>query len=119
MFDSRFPDGQAAPLYAPTSVDPVSAPYSNSIAVFDGEHGRRDVSRYGSDIMAEEHVFGPKRGSRKPGEGGLIGTLVDHGRGRSGIAILDAERVSDGPVAQAWIPDALPLGFHGAFAPAS
>lgn len=87
--------------------------------MFDGEHGRRDVYRYGSDIMAEEHVFVPKRGSRNPGQGWLIGTLLDHGRARSGIAILDAEYVSDGPLAQAWVPYVLPLGFHGTFAPAA
>ena len=34
---------------------------------------------------------------------------------RSGIAVLDARRVAEGPLAQAWLPYALPLGFHGHF----
>ncbi len=116
VFDPRTPDSKAARLYAPTSVDPNTAPYSNAIAAIDTERGRRDVHRYGADIMAEEHVFVPKPGSRKPGEGWLIGGLLDHRRGRSGIAVLDAEHVADGPLAQAWLPYTVPLGFHGYFA---
>ena len=33
-------------------------------------------------------------------------------------AILDAARIGDGPLAQAWLPHTVPLGFHGHFAPA-
>lgn len=94
----------------------LAAPYSAAIARFDAERGRHDVYRYGSDIMAEEHVFVPKTASRRPGQGWLVGTLLDQGRGRSGIAILDAEHVTDAPLAQAWVPYVLPLGFHGTFA---
>lgn len=115
-FDPRSPGSRPARLYAPTSAGPVTAPYFNAIAAIDGARERREVHRYGADIMAEEHVFVPKPGSRKPGEGWLVGTLLDHRRGRSGIAVLDAERVADGPLAQAWLPYTVPLGFHGWFA---
>ena len=100
----------------PGAAGAASAPYFNAIAVIDPDTGRRDMHRYGSDVMAEEHVFVPKPGSHEPGQGWLVGTLLDHGRGRSGIAVLDAERVADGPLAQAWLPYTVPLGFHGWFA---
>src|SRR5688500_13031807 len=116
VFDPRTPDGQPARLYAPTNAGAASAPFFNAIAAIDPDTGRRDMHRYGSDIMAEEHVFVPKPGSHKPGQGWLVGTLLDHGRGRSGIAVLDAERVADGPLVQAWLPYTVPLGSHGWFA---
>lgn len=114
-FDPRYPDSKAARLYATTGVDPNTAPYSNAIAAIDSERGHREVHRYGAGVMADEHVFVPKPGSRKPGQGWLIGTLLDHRHGRSGLAVLDAEHVSDGPLAQAWVPYTVPLGFHGHF----
>ncbi len=116
-FDPRYPDSKAARLYAPTGVDPNTAPYSNAIAAIDSERERSDVHRYGADIMAEEHLFVPKPGSGKPGRGWLIGTLLDHRRRRTGLAVLDAEHVADGPLAQAWLPYTVPLGFHGSFYP--
>ena len=55
--------------------------------------------------MSEEHVFIPKPGSTKAGQGWLAGSLLDYGKQRSGIAILDAEHVDAGPLATAWQPE--------------
>jgi carotenoid cleavage dioxygenase-like enzyme len=115
-FDTRQPGNAPMPLYAPVSADPNDAPYLNSIARIDIERDRHDVYRYGSDVMAEEHRFVPKPGSTRGNEGWLIGTVLDYRRGRSGLAVLDAERIADGPLALAWVPYTLPLAFHGWFA---
>ena len=118
VFDPRTPAGKQARLYAPATVSPASAPYFNAVAALDPARGRRQVWRYGTDILAEEHVFVPRPGSHRPDDGWLLGTLLDAARGRSGIAVLDAQRVDAGPLAQAWLPYAFLLGFHGHFAPA-
>ncbi len=118
LFDPRTRSDRAARLYAPLSQGSRSMPYFNAVGAFDVERSRRQVHRYGDAIMAEEHVFVPRPGSRRAGDGWLVGTLLDTERGRSGIAVLDAERVGDGPLAQAWLPYAFPLGFHGHFAAA-
>lgn len=115
LFDPRTRGDRPALLYAPTREGEASAPYFNAVAAFDVTRGTREVHRYGRDILVEEHVFVPKPRSR-PGQGWLVGTLLDSARGRSGIAVLDAQRVGDGPLAQAWLPYAFPLGFHGHFA---
>ncbi|HEY0230886.1 MAG TPA: carotenoid oxygenase family protein, partial [Dokdonella sp.] len=115
-FDQRHADSAPACLFAPTRIEPATAPYFNAIAAIDPVRERRRVHRYGSDILVEEHVFVPKPASRRVGEGWLVGTLLDARRGRGGIAVLDAEQVEDGPLAQAWLPYAMPLGFHGTFA---
>ncbi|ANB19523.1 carotenoid oxygenase family protein [Dokdonella koreensis] len=115
LFDTRTRGDRPAILYAPTEVNPA-VPYFNAVMAFDPERDRRMVHRYGDHVLAEEHVFVPRPGSRRPGQGWLLGTLLDSARGRSGIAVLDAEHVEDGPLAEAWLPYTFPLGFHGTFA---
>jgi len=115
LFDARTAGDRAAVLYAPAIEGDTAAPYFNAVCALDPARGRRQVHRYGRDILAEEHMFVPRPGSRRAGEGWLVGTLLDAARGRSGIAVLDAERVGRGPLAQAWLPYTVPLGFHGHF----
>jgi carotenoid cleavage dioxygenase len=115
-FDARTPADRPALLFAPASVEPVVAPYFNAISSIDPRSDRVRVHRYGSEVMAEEHRFVPRPGSGKAGDGWLVGTLLDFGRGRSGVAVLDAQRLADGPLAIAWVPYTVPLGFHGWFA---
>ncbi len=114
-FDIRTPGNQPALLFAPASVKPVNAPFFNAISSIDTRADRVHVHHYGADVMAEEHLFVPRPGSTKPGDGWLVGTLLDFGRGRSGVAVLDAARVKEGPLAIAWVPYTVPLGFHGWF----
>lgn len=116
LFDPRSRGDRGARIFAPTVEGAHSAPYFNAVAAFDVERGRRQVHRYGETILAEEHVFVPRPGSSRSGDGWLVGTLLDSARGRSGIAVLDAQRIEQGPLAQAWLPHTVPLGFHGHFA---
>ncbi len=117
LFDPRTAGNRAARLYAPTVSGEHEAPYFNAVAAYDVDRGRRRLHRYGSQVLAEEHVFVPKPGRARVDQGWLVGTLLDSARGRTGIAVLDAERVDDGPLATAWLPYTLPLGFHGHFQP--
>jgi len=86
----------------------------------DLERGTVDAFDFGSGVVPEEHVFVPRRGAGAEAEddGWLVGTFLDHERGVSGVAVFDARRVGDGPVARAWLDYSLPLGFHGQFSPA-
>ncbi len=115
VYDTRSIPTAPARLYAPVTVQPASAPCFNGVASIDAVRGRCDVHCYGADILAEEHQFVPKPQSRRAGAGWLIGTLLDPRRGRSGIAVLDAERITEGPLAIGWVPYTMPLGFHGWF----
>lgn len=118
LFDPRRRDDRAARIYAPTNEGAHSAPYFNAVAAYDVERGRRQVHGYGESVLAEEHVFVPRPGGNRVDDGWLVGTLLDSARGRSGIAVLDAQRIEEGPLAQAWLPTTVPLGFHGHFAAA-
>ena len=118
LFDPRTRGDRAARLYALTNQGNHTAPYFNAIASHDVERGRRQAHDYGESVLVEEHVFVPRPGSTRADDGWLVGTLLDSARGRSGIAVLDAQRIEEGPLAQAWLPHTVPLGFHGHFAAA-
>jgi len=62
----------------------------------------------------EEHVFVPDGA----GPGWVLGTAFDFGRQKTLLSCFAADRLAAGPVAQATLPYALPLGLHGAFVPA-
>ena len=84
----------------------------------DLERGTVDAFDFGPAVIPEEHVFVPRRGGRSEDDGWLVGTALDYERAVTGVSVFDARRVSDGPVARAWLDYALPLGFHGQFSPA-
>lgn len=115
VFDPRTPSDRAATLYAPAVVG--DAPMFNAVMSLD-PRGRRRVHRYDGGVLAEEHVFIAKPGSAQVDDGWLLGVLFDPARDRRGIALLDAARIEEGPVAEAWLDYGFPLGFHGTFAAA-
>ena len=71
---------------------------------------------YGADHWSEEPLFVPK----SPGgsDGWLIATALNGAAARTELRVFDAQQLADGPVASFACPYALPLGFHGTFAPA-
>lgn len=113
MFDERTPADTPAIMYAPAVLG--GAPSFNAVLAIDAERGKVRTHRYDDGILAEQHVFVPRPGSHRPNDGWLVGTLLDTGRRRSGLAILDAGRVDAGPLAEAWLDYDFPLGFHGTF----
>ncbi len=75
--------------------------------------------RYGTGVIAEEHVFVPAPGSDAEERGWLVGTSYDWRQRRTTLSVFDAAQVADGPVAQATLPYGLPLGIHGQFVAAA
>lgn len=90
--------------------------------------GRRGVARVDVDRQTDtrwhfdraqrpsEPLFVP-RGPAE-GDGWLLTLVYDPPTHRSFVAVLDAERLSDGPVAQVWFDHHVPMTFHGLWWPA-
>lgn len=91
------------------------APHFDSICAWDGRRERLDVHRYGEGWLAEEHLFVPQLSNAARDRGWLVGTALDCRRGRLCLSVFDAADLAAGPLCQAALPHALPLGFHGAF----
>ena len=86
-------------------------PGYSAIARTDVESGHSDIYIYGSDHFAEEHLYVPD-GS---GPGWILGTALDLKQSKTLLSCFAADRLAEGPVAQATLPYALPLGLHGQF----
>lgn len=103
--------GAAWPAHAARS----KLPLLHGVQLFDTETGRVRRFDYGEQAIAEEHVIVPKPGKSGELDAWLLGTTFDARRQATVLNLLDAAHLEDGPVAQAVLPYALPLGFHGNF----
>lgn len=81
----------------------------------DGDGAPQGAYRYPAGQIPEEHVFVPQPGG---GAGWVLGTVIDVASDRHGLTVFAAARLSDGPLATAWLPGFQPPGLHGAFAAA-
>lgn len=99
-------------VYYPTSQNQNQL---NAVMRLDLVTGKTNAYVFGDDFIAEEHVLVPYPGSTLEGEGWLIGTVYDVKRNRTLLNVFAADHLADGPLAQASLPYALPLGFHGNF----
>ncbi|WP_448564981.1 carotenoid oxygenase family protein [Thalassotalea ganghwensis] len=87
--------------------------WDDTIRAIDLHTGKLDSYFYGEDFLVEEHVpYNPKG---VEGQGYLIGTALHVPSKRTCLNIFDLSGLSQGPIARAWLPYHLPLGFHGNF----
>lgn len=86
-------------------------PFWSAVARTDVESGASQRFSYGAQVLVEEHVFVPDG----QGPGWVLGTALDCARRKTVLSCFVADALADGPVAQATLPYALPLGLHGTF----
>ena len=117
--DPRFVGRESRYLVSPTSWR-VNAAQTAGI----GFHGLmlRDFARqtelrydYGDHTIAEEHIVVPKPGTSNELNAWVMGTSYDIKRGQTAVNVFEAQNIAGGPIARAWLPYAMPLGFHGNF----
>ncbi len=87
----------------------------DSVLGFDLESGKTERYDYGNHVLAEEHLFVPDPAGRGERDGWLLGTSLDTRAGVTRLSVFDARALAQGPIAQASLERALPLGFHGTF----
>ncbi|QMW24122.1 carotenoid oxygenase family protein [Sandaracinobacteroides saxicola] len=90
----------------------------DTIATIDTESGHRDAFNAGDGAYTGEPVFVPRPGSSAEGDGWLLALRWDSLKNESALLILDAQHVSDGPVATIHMPARIPGGFHCSWMPA-
>ena len=105
-------------VYTLGADEDADGPVLHRLEKRDLERGTLDAFDFGSGVVPEEHVFVAWRDAGSEDDGWLVGTFLDYERGVSGVAVFDARRIGDGPIARASLDYPLPLGFHGHFSPA-
>jgi carotenoid cleavage dioxygenase len=94
------------------AAEPIDGrPLWSAVARTDVESGASQRFCYGPQALVEEHVVVPD--GERPGW--VLGTTLDYAQGRTVLSCFAADALADGPVAQATLPYALPLGLHGTF----
>ena len=87
----------------------------HGLQVRDVKNGKTSRFDYGDDFTVEEHVVVARPGSTKELDGWILGTAFDAKTQRTCVTVFEAANISNGPMARAWLPYWLPLGFHGSF----
>jgi all-trans-8'-apo-beta-carotenal 15,15'-oxygenase len=90
--------------------------WHTGVAAFDTATGTLDRFDFGAATHAGEPVFASKPGGGVD-EGYLLVQLLEMDRGASAFAVLDAQALSDGPLAVIELEQSQPLSFHGQFVP--
>ena len=89
----------------------------DSIGVFDHQTGGLELYNVGKGCATNEPIFVPKSESSPEGEGFLLANIYEGDRDATHLVILDAQNVSAGPLAKAYLDHRVPFGFHGNWAP--
>ena len=117
--DPRFIGRPSRYLVTPTSWRnaPVNAPSFgfHGLRVRDMARGSEQRFDYGDAMAVEEHIVVPKPGTANELNAWILGTAFDAKSQTTCVNVFEAQRIQDGPVARAWLPYAMPLGFHGNF----
>ena len=87
----------------------------NGVMRLDVDTGMTDRFSFGESAVMEEHVFVPKRGSQREGEGYLIGVGFDLNRQQTFGTVFDGGNLAAGPMAIIRLPYWVPTCFHGNF----
>ena len=80
--------------------------------------GSRQVHDFGPGRRPGEFVFVPAHEGAGEDEGWLIGLVIDTEAETTDLAIIDARRFEEAPVASVRLPHRVPPGFHGNWMPA-
>lgn len=95
----------------------VAAFEPSGVAAIDVETGRTRRLALPTHQIASEPVFVPRAPDAPEGDGWLLVLVYDGREDRSHVAVVDATRIEDGPIARAWFDHHVPMTFHGVFDP--
>ena len=84
---------------------------------YDDRTGKLDYFYAGPHSAPEEPVFVPRSATAREGEGWLLSVVGRRAENRADLVILDALRLSAGPVATIRFPARIHEGFHGIWVP--
>lgn len=92
-------------------------PGFDELVNFDVDKGSTQRYSYGSDWLVEEHLLVADASAPAGPAEWVVGTALNVPLRKTVVSVFRADSIADGPVAQASLPYALPLGLHGLFVP--
>ncbi len=89
----------------------------NAVARIDFESGNVERFDFGDRVFTSEPVFVPDPERSAEEAGWLLVELYDGDTKKSSLAVLDASRIGDGPLARILLEHHVPISFHGFWKP--
>jgi carotenoid cleavage dioxygenase len=94
-----------------------SVPGFDTLSLVDVTSGGVVSYSFGSDWQVEEHHFIGEHAVDGADDRWIIGTALNVRSALTALVVFDAADLAAGPVAKAWMDQAMPLGLHGTFVP--
>jgi carotenoid cleavage dioxygenase len=89
----------------------------NGIGHVDHKTGKQEIYDVGTACATNEPIFVPRTADAEEGDGFVLANIFDAERKATHLVILDAQNVSAGPLAKAYLDHRVPFGFHGNWMP--
>jgi all-trans-8'-apo-beta-carotenal 15,15'-oxygenase len=115
--DPRHEGAQHSQIWtaAHSSVETAAAHIQDGIAVVDVARGQDAFIDLGADTYCSEPVVVSRPDTAQPDDAWVLSLGYDAAADRSFVAIVDAARPTEGPVAKVWYDQPVPYTFHGNF----
>ena len=92
--------------------------FFSGVTRFDFENGKSEAFDFGANTYCSEPVFVAMPGTKQNDDPGWVLTQCYDGKvQKSFLAVLDAQNLTEGPVAKIHLAHHTPLGFHGFWKP--
>ena len=85
----------------------------SAVELLDLQTGRRTRHDFGVGCYCGEPVFVPRSVAAEEGSGWVLTEVYDSRTRRSLLAVLDSERLADGPLARVMLRHHVPFSYHG------
>ncbi|WP_375284943.1 carotenoid oxygenase family protein [Marinicauda pacifica] len=89
----------------------------DGLVKYDLETGQGTDHRFAEGVYGSEPAFAPRVGAKDEDDGYVITFVTDSATGKSEALILDAKDFDAAPLARVKLPQRVPAGFHGTWAP--
>jgi carotenoid cleavage dioxygenase-like enzyme len=86
---------------------------TDRVLKLDVANGRTETIAFGDGVQPSEAVFVPRPESREEDDGWLLSLVYDPSTDRSHLAVADARRPDDAPIARCHFDQHVPPPFHG------
>jgi carotenoid cleavage dioxygenase-like enzyme len=84
----------------------------DAVIKYDTDRGTHQTHRWPEGWFGNETAFAPRTGARDEDDGYLVTFVTSAATGETELHVVDAQRMTDEPVARVRIPQRVPAGYH-------
>ena len=98
------------------TIPDTSTQLFDGLIKYDLENGTYEIHKFAPNCYGSEPAFAPRLGAKSEDDGYVVSYVTNVVDQTSSMMILDAQNFTAPPLAEVYIPQRIPLGFHGTWA---